>query len=63
MRKTWTLSALVVVFLGATWTLQGFEILDGAFFTGRTQSIVFGIITAAAGAAMMIWANRGRWRR
>lgn len=50
-----TLCALI----GAIWTLQGFNVLPGSFMTGQLQWAVYGLLTLAAGIAIL-WMARKR---
>ena len=52
--------ALIVVGLGALWSLQGLGLVGGSFMTGRTQWVYIGLITVLVGIVGLRWANRSR---
>jgi hypothetical protein len=49
---------LLMVLVGAVWTLQGFGLIGGSFMTGSTTWLVIGLVLAVAGVALA--ARRGR---
>jgi hypothetical protein len=52
--------SVVLVLLGATWTLQGIGVLKGSVMTGVTLWAVIGPILILAGVATAIFGVRGR---
>jgi len=52
--------ALIVLGLGALWSLQGRGLVKGSFMTGQTQWLYIGLITMLAGIVGLSWANRSR---
>jgi hypothetical protein len=52
--------ALIVLGLGALWSLQGLGLVKGSFMTGQTQWLYIGLITMLAGIVGLSWANRSR---
>ena len=54
------IAGVVLVLLGALWTLQGFGIVGGSFMTGSTMWLVIGLVVLAAGIALLA---RRRTRR
>jgi hypothetical protein len=52
--------ALIVLGLGALWSLQGLGLVGGSFMTGRTQWVYIGLITMLVGIVGLRWANRSR---
>lgn len=52
--------SVVLVLLGATWTLQGIGVLKGSVMTGVTLWAVIGPILILAGLATAIFGVRGR---
>ena len=52
--------ALIVLWLGALWSLQGLGLVGGSFMTGRTQWVYIGLITMLVGIVGLRWANRSR---
>lgn len=50
----------IVALIGAIWTLQGFNLLPGSFMTGQLQWAVYGLLTLAAGIAIVYFAKRLR---
>jgi hypothetical protein len=64
MRITLNIVAILLVLAGATWFLQGINVLPGSFMTGQIQWAVYGGIAVAAGGALLVTANRSaRMRR
>ncbi|TIR33686.1 MAG: hypothetical protein E5X07_11625 [Mesorhizobium sp.] len=60
MRLIKNLLALVVLALGALWSLQGSGLVGGSFMTGQSQWLYTGIVTALVGLGGLVWANRSR---
>ena len=60
MRLTKNLLALIVLAIGALWSLQGIGVIGGSFMTGQSQWLYVGIITMLVGLAGLAWANRSR---
>jgi hypothetical protein len=44
---------LLLVLIGAVWTLQGFGVVGGSFMTGSTLWLVIGLVLVAAGIAVL----------
>jgi len=63
MRITLNIVGSLLVLSGATWFLQGINVLPGSFMTGQTRWAVYGGITFAAGIALLLRANRPRKER
>ncbi|MBZ9806847.1 MULTISPECIES: hypothetical protein [unclassified Mesorhizobium] len=60
MRLTKNLLALIVVAVGALWSLQGIGAIGGSFMTGQSQWLTIGIVVMLLGLAGLVWANRSR---
>jgi hypothetical protein len=58
MRLTKNLLALIVLALGALWSLQGIGVVGGSFMTGQSQWLYIGIVTMLVGLGGLVWANR-----
>jgi hypothetical protein len=52
MRYTWV-AGLLLVLIGAVWTLQGFGVIGGSFMTGSTTWLVIGLVLVVAGVAVI----------
>ncbi|ESY61421.1 MULTISPECIES: hypothetical protein [Mesorhizobium] len=52
------LLALIVLAIGALWSLQGIGVLGGSFMTGQSQWLYIGIAAMLVGVAGLVWANR-----
>ncbi len=52
--------ALIVLGLGALWSLQGLGLVKGSFMTGQTQWLYIGLVTMLVGVIGLRWANRSR---
>ena len=49
---------LLMVLIGAVWTLQGFGVIGGSFMTGSMTWLVIGLVVAAAGVALLVRRRR-----
>ncbi|SIT54625.1 conserved hypothetical protein [Mesorhizobium prunaredense] len=58
MRLIKNLLALVVLAIGALWSLQGIGLVGGSFMTGQSQWLYIGIVTTLVGLGGLVWANR-----
>lgn len=58
MRLTKNLLALIVLAIGALWSLQGVGVIGGSFMTGQSQWLYIGVVTMLVGLVGLIWANR-----
>ncbi|MBC7791275.1 MAG: hypothetical protein H7Z74_15115 [Anaerolineae bacterium] len=58
MRIALNIVGILLLLSGGIWFLQGINVLPGSFMTGQTKWAVYGGIAAAAGIALLIWANR-----
>jgi hypothetical protein len=50
----------LLVLFGATWFLQGINVLPGSFMSGQMRWAVYGGCATAAGALLLVLANRRR---
>ncbi|WP_164893164.1 MULTISPECIES: hypothetical protein [unclassified Mesorhizobium] len=60
MRLTKNLLALIVLAVGALWSLQGVGVVGGSFMTGQSQWLYIGVVTMLVGLGGLVWANRSR---
>ena len=60
MRLFRYLLALIVLAIGALWSLQGIGWVSGSFMTGQSQWLYIGIVTMLVGLLGLGWANRSR---
>ncbi|OHV69558.1 hypothetical protein LCM4576_22880 [Mesorhizobium sp. LCM 4576] len=60
MRLTRFVLALIVLGLGALWSLQGLGLVGGSFMTGQTRWLYIGLLTMLVGVLGLRWANRSR---
>ncbi|WP_181167942.1 hypothetical protein [Mesorhizobium sp. B2-4-19] len=58
MRLTKNLLALIVLAVGAVWSLQGIGVIGGSFMTGQPQWLYIGLVAMLLGLAGLVWANR-----
>jgi hypothetical protein len=58
MRIFLNVIAVLLILAGGVWFLQGVNILPGSFMTGQTQWAVYGGLAFAAGAGLLVFANR-----
>ena len=45
---------LLLVLIGAVWTLQGFGVVGGSFMTCSTMWLVIGLVTVVVGIALVV---------
>ena len=50
--------ALIVLAIGALWSLQGIGVVGGSFMTGQSQWLYIGIVTMLLGLLGLGWASR-----
>jgi len=50
--------ALLLIFAGGVWFLQGINVIPGSFMTGQSQWVVYGGITFVVGLGLLVFANR-----
>jgi hypothetical protein len=62
VRIALTVVAVLLMFMGTIWFLQGIGILPGSFMTGQTRWAVYGGIADAAGVGLLVVAYRRRQR-
>jgi uncharacterized membrane protein HdeD (DUF308 family) len=51
---------VVLVVIGALWTLQGANVVGGSFMSGSRLWLVIGLVALAAGVALVVRAVRAR---
>ena len=60
MKIALNLVGVLMVLMGATWFLQGINVLPGSFMTGQIQWAYYGAIAAIAGVGLIAAGNRSR---
>ena len=58
MRMVMIVLGVLLVVAGATWFLQGINVLPGSFMTGDMRWAVYGGIAALVGVILLVLANR-----
>ena len=58
MRITANVVGSLLALAGATWFLQGINVLPGSFMTGQIRWAVYGGIAVAAGVGLLLSVNR-----
>ena len=58
MRIAALILGVVLILLGAIWTLQGANILGGSVMSGQSQWLYIGIALIVAGVAELAWTLR-----
>ncbi|HXU56641.1 MAG TPA: hypothetical protein VN744_14475 [Casimicrobiaceae bacterium] len=53
MRITLIVVAILLMFFGVVWFLQGINVLPGSFMTGQTQWAVYGAIAFVVGVLVL----------
>jgi hypothetical protein len=51
---------VLLVLIGAVWTLQGANLLGGSFMSGSRLWLVIGMVALVLGAALLVRAVRAR---
>jgi hypothetical protein len=51
---------VVLLLIGALWTLQGANVLAGSVMSGQSQWLYIGIVLVVAGLVLLYWTNRRR---
>ncbi|MGX8011079.1 hypothetical protein ACVDG8_020015 [Mesorhizobium sp. ORM8.1] len=60
MRLIRIVLALIVLGIGALWSLQGIGLVQGSFMTGQRQWLYIGLVTMLIGIVGLRWASRSR---
>ena len=60
MRFVLPILGVVLVLVGAVWTLQGANLLGGSFMSGSRLWLVIGLVALAAGIWLVVRAVRAR---
>ncbi|RUY11426.1 hypothetical protein EOA25_06025 [Mesorhizobium sp. M2A.F.Ca.ET.040.01.1.1] len=60
MRLIRSVLTLIVLGVGALWSLQGLGLVGGSFMTGQTQWLYIGLVTMLAGIVGLRWASQSR---
>ena len=55
-----TIVGVILLGLGALWTLQGANILAGSVMSGQSQWLYIGIVVAVLGLGLLWWTYRRR---
>lgn len=63
MRFAKIAAGLVLLVLGALWTLQGAGLIGGSFMTSQTKWIYIGVVTGLVGLVILLASRRGPTRR
>jgi hypothetical protein len=58
MRIALNIAGVLLVLFGATWFLQGINVLPGSFMTGQIRWAVYGGIAVIAGIAILVRVRR-----
>ena len=61
-RPLWVVVGVVLVLVGALWTLQGLGVLQGSPMSGATTWAIIGPIVLIVGVALTVVGTRGRKR-
>lgn len=51
---------VAAIVVGAVWTLQGLDVVQGSPMTGQGEWIVFGLLLSGLGVALLVGARRLR---
>lgn len=60
MTRSLNVIGFILLLVGALWAFQGLGLVGGSFMTGERQWLIIGILTGAAGAVLLLWANLKR---
>jgi hypothetical protein len=57
MKIAGNIVSVIVLLIGALWTLQGLNVLAGSVMSGQTQWLVIGLILVVVGILGLWWTN------
>jgi hypothetical protein len=57
MKIAGNIVSVIVLLIGALWTLQGLNVLAGSVMSGQTQWLVIGLILVVVGILGLWWIN------
>jgi len=60
MKWLGTIVGVLLVLFGGLWTLQGTGVITRGFMSGHVQYAILGIVSAAIGIGLVVFANRRR---
>lgn len=60
MRWVWIILGVLLVVVGAVWTLQGLNVLGGSAMSGNTTWAIVGPIVAVVGLIALLGGSRRR---
>jgi hypothetical protein len=60
MRIFGNIVGILLLLVGALWTLQGANVLAGSVMSGQSQWLYIGIVLIVAGLGVLFWTNRTR---
>jgi hypothetical protein len=60
MKWLGTIVGVLLVLLGGLWVLQGTGVITRGFMSGHVQYAILGIVSAAIGIGLVVFANRRR---
>jgi hypothetical protein len=60
LRIALNIVGVLMVLVGATWFLQGTNVLPGSFMTGQIRWAYYGGLAAIAGVCLILAGNRSR---
>ena len=60
MRLGGTIVGIILVLLGALWTLQGSNLIGGSIMSGQSQWLYIGIVVVIVGLGVIWWVRRRR---
>ncbi len=61
MNKGLIIAGIILLLVGAVWTIQGLGITGGSLMTGENRWFYIGMATAIVGAALVLWGIRRPW--
>jgi Mg2+ and Co2+ transporter CorA len=60
MRLSGTIIGIILILIGAVWTLQGSNVIGGSVMSGQSQWVYIGIVIAIVGVLLAIWSRTRR---
>jgi hypothetical protein len=58
MKWVWRILGALLILMGLVWILQGVNVLGGSMMSGHIQYAILGIVVAAIGIGLEVFANR-----
>ncbi|MBZ9654861.1 hypothetical protein [Phyllobacterium lublinensis] len=58
MKITLSIVAVLLIIMGAIWSLQGLSLIGGSFMVGQMRWLYIGLLTIAVGIGLLFFARK-----